>query len=80
MHSLCEFCFIQNVFLAAYHSGRSALGMNRLRPLEHTDHGFEFHLRYGCLFAFILYLRCSVCRLRPCEGLIPRPRSPTHCV
>jgi hypothetical protein len=30
-----------------------------------------------CLCAFILCLRCSVCRYWPCDGLIPRPRSPT---
>jgi hypothetical protein len=30
--------------------------------------------------AFILCLCCSVCRQRPCDGLIPRPRSTTDCV
>jgi hypothetical protein len=29
------------------------------------------------LCAFILCLCCSVCRYRFCDGLIPRPRSPT---
>jgi hypothetical protein len=32
------------------------------------------------MFAFILCLCCSVCRKRPCDGLIPHPRSPTDCV
>jgi hypothetical protein len=50
------------------------------RPLKHWDHGFESHLRHECLCAFILCLRCSVCRYRPCEGLIPRPRGSTGCV
>jgi hypothetical protein len=31
------------------------------------------------LCVFILCL-CSVCKQRPCDGLIPRPRSPTDCV
>jgi hypothetical protein len=30
--------------------------------------------------AFILCLCGSVCRMRPCDGLIPRPRSPTNSV
>jgi hypothetical protein len=30
--------------------------------------------------AFILRLCCPVCRQRPCDGLIPCPRSPTNCV
>jgi hypothetical protein len=30
--------------------------------------------------AFILCLGCPVCRLRPCDGLNTRPRSPTICV
>jgi hypothetical protein len=33
-----------------------------------------------CLCAHILGLCCSACRQRPCDGLIPRPRSPTDCV
>jgi hypothetical protein len=32
------------------------------------------------LCAFILCLCCFVCRWQPCDGLIPRPRSPTDCV
>jgi hypothetical protein len=32
------------------------------------------------LCAFILCLCCSVCRKRPCDGLIPHPRSPADCV
>jgi hypothetical protein len=30
--------------------------------------------------AFTLSLCYSVCRWRPCKGLIPRPRSPTDCI
>jgi hypothetical protein len=56
------------------------LSMNRLRPLKHWDRGFESHLRHGYLCAFILCLCCPVCRWRPYDGLIPRPRSPTDCV
>jgi hypothetical protein len=32
------------------------------------------------LCAFILCLCCPVCRQRPCDGLITRPRSSTVCV
>jgi hypothetical protein len=32
------------------------------------------------VYAFILCLCCFVCRWRPCDGLISRPRGPTHCV
>jgi hypothetical protein len=32
------------------------------------------------LCAFILCLSCSLCRYRPYDGLIPRPRNPTDCV
>jgi hypothetical protein len=28
-----------------------------------------------CVYAFILCLRCPVCRQRPCDGLIPHKRS-----
>jgi hypothetical protein len=31
------------------------------------------------LCALILGLCCSVCRQRPCDWLIPHPRSPTDC-
>jgi hypothetical protein len=52
-----------------------------LRPLKHWDHGFEYHLRHGCLYAFILWwLCCCVCRQRPCDVLISRTRNPTNCV
>jgi hypothetical protein len=33
--------------------------------------GFESHSRHGCLCLF-----CDWVRWRPCDGLIPRPRSP----
>jgi hypothetical protein len=41
---------------------------------------FESHSRHGRLCAFILCFCCSVYRQRPCDTLIPRPRSPTDCV
>jgi hypothetical protein len=44
-----------------------------LRSLDLCDHGFESHSRHGCFSAFIVRL----CRYRPCEELISRPRSPT---
>jgi hypothetical protein len=31
-----------------------------------------------CLHVFVLC--CPVCRLRPCIGLTPQPRSPTKCL
>jgi hypothetical protein len=65
---------------SADHSDRAGQGMNSLRSLEHWDRGFESHSRHGCLCAFILCLCCSVCRQRPCDGLIPPPRSPTDSV
>jgi hypothetical protein len=34
------------------------------------------HSKHGCISAFILCL----CRYRPCDGLIPLPRSPTDCL
>jgi hypothetical protein len=54
--------------------------MNCLRSLGHSDVGFESHSRHRCLCAFILCLYCSVCRYPPCDGHIPRPRSPIVCV
>jgi hypothetical protein len=50
-----------------------------LRSLQHWDRGFESHSRHECLCEFILCLCCSLCRLRPCVGLITRLRSPTVC-
>jgi hypothetical protein len=47
---------------------------------EPWDRAFESHLRHGWLCAFILCLCCPLCRWRPCDGLMPRPRSPTDCV
>jgi hypothetical protein len=42
------------------------------------DRGFESLLGHGCLS--LVFLRCVVlCRFRPCDGLIPRPGSPTVC-
>jgi hypothetical protein len=48
--------------MIADHSDRAVYGMNRLRPLEHWDRGFESHSRHGYLYAFILGLCCPVCR------------------
>jgi hypothetical protein len=68
--------FVLPIYLFAGHSGRAVWGMNCLCPLERWDHGFESHSSYGCLSVFILCLY----RLRACDGLIPHPRSPTHCL
>jgi hypothetical protein len=57
-----------------------AASMDCLRPLKHWDRGFESYLSHGCLCGFILCLCCSVCRQRPCDGLIPRSKSPNDCV
>jgi hypothetical protein len=46
----------------ADHSGGAVKGMNCLRSLEPWDREFESQWRHGCLFAFILCLRCPVCR------------------
>jgi hypothetical protein len=46
----------------ADHSNRAVYSIDCLRLLKHWDHGFESHLRYGCLFAFILCLCHPVCR------------------
>jgi hypothetical protein len=62
--------------IAADHSGRAVKGMKCLRSLENWDCGFQSHSRHGCLC-----VRCVVlCRLRPCNGLMTRPRCPTVCV
>jgi hypothetical protein len=50
------------------------------RSKERCELGFKFHLRHGCLCAFILCLCCPVSRQTPCDVLIPRPKSPTDCV
>jgi hypothetical protein len=61
----------------ADHSGRAVKGMNRHCPLEHWDCGFEFHLRHGCLCAFIPCLCCSMCSsglvtgCSPVSGVLP---------
>jgi hypothetical protein len=65
------------VHMPADHSGREVKGMNYLCSLERWDRGFESHSMHECLCAFILSFCCSVCRERPCDGLISRPRSPT---
>jgi hypothetical protein len=70
--------FDQYISVVAEHSGRAVWGMNCLRSLERWDRGFDSHSSHRCLCAFILCLCCSVCRQRPCYGLIPRPRSPTN--
>jgi hypothetical protein len=51
--------------------------MNRPRPREHLDVGFESHSRHGCLCAFILCL-CFLCvdsglatGSSPIQGVLP---------
>jgi hypothetical protein len=57
-------------------SGRAVYGMNCFRSLERWDRGFE-----GIIICVCIYCVCVIlCMLRPCGGLIPRPRSPTVCV
>jgi hypothetical protein len=53
---------------------------SKARLLEHWNRVFEYHLRHGCLCAFVLCFCYSVCRQRPCDKLILRPRSQTDCV
>jgi hypothetical protein len=65
---------ILNINDKADHSDRAVWSMNCPRLLERWDRGFESRSRYGWLYAFILCLCCSVCRWRPCDWLIPRPR------
>jgi hypothetical protein len=54
--------------------------MNCLRPLEHRDHGFEFHSRHGYLCAFNLCLCCPVYRLVALRRADPRPENLADCV
>jgi hypothetical protein len=69
-------------FIKADHSGRAVKGMNCFRSLERWNRGFESHSRHGCLYCVRLFrvFWCCVYRYRPCNGLIPRSRSPTDCV
>jgi hypothetical protein len=62
--SSVKFCLIGSYSVAMF-SCRSqwSRSLMRLHSLEHWDRGFESHSRHGCLFAFILCLCCSVCRL-----------------
>jgi hypothetical protein len=72
-------------------NGRFSLSPSRWpRGLSHAPSSFARTLGswvriplkawMSVLCAFILCLCCSVCRYKPCEGLIPRQRSPTDCV
>jgi hypothetical protein len=52
--------------------------MNRLRPLEHWDHGFESHSRYGwlCVHLFCVCVFLCVCSdlatgRSPVQGVLP---------
>jgi hypothetical protein len=67
-------------FISGDHSGVAVKGMNCLRSLESWNREFESHSRHGYQCAFILCLCCFLCRQRPCDGLIPSPRSPINCV
>jgi hypothetical protein len=53
MKVICEF----NICVAG-HSSRAVKGMNCLRPLEHWNRRFEFHLKHGCLSVFVLFVFC----------------------
>jgi len=56
-------------------NGCAVWGTYCLRPLENWDRGLESRSKLRCVWVFL----CCViqCKLRPCVGLIPRPRSPT---
>jgi hypothetical protein len=59
-----------SVFYFLYFSFKPKLqltGMNRLRPLEHWDRGFESHSRHGCLYCVRLF--CVSVVLRVGSGL-----------
>jgi hypothetical protein len=61
----------------ADHDGRAVLGVNCLRTLGSW---VRIPLKvWMSVYTFILCLCCRVCRYRPCDGLITRPRSPTVC-
>lgn len=49
--------------------------MNYLLSLEHWDHRFQSHWWHWCLSAFILSVQAAAL-----WRLIPRQRSPTHCL
>jgi hypothetical protein len=49
---ICLVEFTGTIAIVPVHSGR----MNRLRPFEHWDHGFESQSKHGCLCAFILFV------------------------
>jgi hypothetical protein len=71
------------IFDEADHSDRAVWSMNCLRSLESWDRGFESRSRHGCLCVCVRLFCvciCPVCRQRPCDGVITRPRSPTVCV
>jgi hypothetical protein len=59
--------------LSADHSGRAVFaGSNTGIVGSNLTRGMD-------VCPFILFLCCSVYRQRPCNRLIPRPRSPTDC-
>jgi hypothetical protein len=64
--------------LNADFSGLAVWGMNRFRPLEHWDHGFESHSRHGCLCVCLFCVSAVLCagsRLAtgwsPVQGVLP---------
>jgi hypothetical protein len=58
-----------NVFFILNFKNRHEGGPRIIRPL---------HCDLQDLLCFILCLCCSVCRQRPCDGLIPHPKSTTN--
>jgi hypothetical protein len=71
--------FIKISLLTADSCGRTVRGTKYLRPFTHgivgsdTTRGLDVCLRFCCV-CVVLY------RSRSCDGLIPRPRSPTVCL
>jgi hypothetical protein len=60
-------------YARADHSGRVVWGVNRNRPLEHWDQGFESHLRHGCLRACVVLCVGSglATGWSPVQGVLP---------
>jgi len=44
---------------------------------ENWDHGFESRSRHGCMYVHISLCCVVLGRLKPYDGQIPHPKSPT---
>jgi hypothetical protein len=88
-YAFMEWCLIRSaqgqlyllLLLDADHGGPTVWSMKSLRSLERLDRGFESHSKpWMSVCTLILCSCCLMCRYRPCDGLITRPRSPADCV